>query len=33
MLKIGDVAFDTSAGVNVQILERIEAWGFVKNSK
>ena len=29
MLKIGDTAFDTSAGVNVQILERIEAWGFV----
>lgn len=29
MLKIGDMAFDTSAGVNVQILERIEAWGFV----
>lgn len=29
MLKIGDTAFDTNAGVNVQILERIEAWGFV----
>ena len=28
MLKIGDFAFDTSNGANVQVLERIEAWGF-----
>lgn len=28
MLKIGDSVFDTSAGVNVQVLERIEVWGF-----
>lgn len=28
MLKIGDFAFDTSTGANVQVLERIEAWGF-----
>ena len=29
MLQIGDYAFDKSNEVNVQILERIEAWGFV----
>ncbi|MBQ5959623.1 MAG: DEAD/DEAH box helicase [Firmicutes bacterium] len=28
MLKIGDFAFDTLTGANVQVLERIEAWGF-----
>lgn len=28
MLKIGDFAFDTSTSGNVQVLERIEAWGF-----
>ena len=28
MLNIGDFAFDTSTGANVQVLERIEAWGF-----
>ena len=28
MLKIGDFAFDTSTGANVQVLERIDAWGF-----
>ena len=28
MLKIGDFAFDTSTGANVQVLERVEAWGF-----
>lgn len=29
MLKIDDFAFDTSTGANVQVLERIEAWGFI----
>ena len=29
MFKTGDTAFDTAGGVNVQVLERIEAWGFV----
>lgn len=28
MLNIGDFAFDTVAGANVQILERIEMWGY-----
>lgn len=28
MLKIGDFAFDASTGANVQVLERIEVWGF-----
>lgn len=28
MLNTGDFAFDTVAGVNVQILERIEMWGY-----
>ena len=27
-MQIGDFAFDTSTGANVQVLERIEAWGF-----
>lgn len=29
MLKIGDTVFDIGNGVKVQVLERIEAWGFV----
>lgn len=29
MLHIGDIAFDTVKQVNVQVLERIEAWGYV----
>ena len=29
MLKIGDFAFDTANSVNVQILEKIEVWGYV----
>lgn len=29
MLEIGDFAFDSVTGANVQILERIEAWGYV----
>lgn len=29
MLKTGDFVFDTSTGANVQVLERIEAWGFI----
>ncbi|NLB62240.1 MAG: DEAD/DEAH box helicase, partial [Clostridiales bacterium] len=29
MLQTGDFAFDTAAGANVQVLERIEAWGYV----
>ena len=28
MLNTGDFAFDTVAGANVQILERIEMWGI-----
>ena len=28
MIKTGDFAFDISTGANVQVLERIEAWGF-----
>ena len=28
MFNTGDYAFDTVAGVNVQILERIEMWGY-----
>ena len=28
MLNTGDFAFDTVAGANVQILERIEMWGY-----
>ena len=28
MLQVGEFAFDTETGVNVQILERIEAWGY-----
>lgn len=28
MLNTGDFAFDTVAGVNVQIPERIEMWGY-----
>ena len=29
MLQTGDFAFDTVFGANVQVLERIEAWGYV----
>ena len=29
MLQTGDFAFDTASGANVQVLERIEAWGYV----
>lgn len=29
MLEVGKFAFDSSNGANVQILERIEAWGYV----
>lgn len=29
MLQTGDFAFDTVSGTNVQVLERIEAWGYV----
>ena len=28
MLETGDFAFDSVTGANVQILERIEAWGY-----
>ena len=28
MLQIGDFAFDTTTGANVQVLEKIVAWGF-----
>lgn len=29
MLKTGDFVFDTASGANVQVLDRIEAWGYV----
>ena len=29
MLNAGDFAFDTAAGVNVQVLEKIDVWGYV----
>ncbi len=29
MLDIGDFAFDKAAGANVQVLEKIEVWGYV----
>lgn len=29
MLKVGDFAFDASAGCNVQVLEKIDVWGYV----
>lgn len=29
MLQIGDTVFDTATGANVQVLERIDVWGFV----
>lgn len=29
MLNVGDFAFDTANGANVQVLERLEAWGYV----
>lgn len=28
MLQTGDFAFDTVTDANVQVLERIEAWGY-----
>ena len=29
MLDIGDFAYDTVTGENVQVLEKIEVWGYV----
>ena len=29
MLEIGDFAFDTIEKANVQVLEKIEVWGYV----
>lgn len=29
MLSVGDFAFDTAAGTNVQVLEKIDMWGYV----
>lgn len=29
MLNIGDFAFDTTSGANVQVLEKIDVWGYV----
>ena len=29
MLNIGDFAFDTASGTNVQVLEKIDMWGYV----
>lgn len=29
MLNVGDFAFDTVSGTNVQVLERIDVWGYV----
>lgn len=29
MLEVGKFAFDTANRANVQILERIEAWGYI----
>ena len=29
MLEIGDFAFDTLEQANVQVLEKIEVWGYV----
>ena len=29
MLNIGDFAFDATTGTNVQVLEKIDAWGCV----
>ncbi len=29
MLNIGDFAFDTTSGTNVQVLEKIDVWGYV----
>ena len=29
MLDVGDFAFDTVAGCNVQVLEKIDVWGYV----
>lgn len=29
MLNVGDFAFDTAVGTNVQVLERIDVWGYI----
>ena len=29
MLQTGDFAFDTTTGTNVQVLEKIDVWGYV----
>lgn len=29
MLKAGDLAFDKDKGINVQVLERLDVWGYV----
>lgn len=29
MLEIGDIVFDTEASATVQVLEKIEAWGYI----
>lgn len=29
MLNVGDFAFDTTSGTNVQVLEKIDVWGYV----
>ena len=29
MLNVGDFAFDTVAGTNVQVLEKIDVWGYI----
>ena len=30
MLNIGDFVFDTTTGTNVQVLEKIDVWGYVQ---
>lgn len=29
MLQTGDLVFDTTTGASVQVLEKIEAWGYI----
>ena len=29
MLNVGDFAFDTVAKTNVQVLEKIDVWGYI----
>lgn len=29
MYNVGDLVFDTATGASVQVLEKIEAWGYV----